>query len=76
MLKCSYKTRCCTFCVRHKRTHSYQQIAVRLHRTTVEMMLENVSAIHADFAGASDIVTNLLKKESSNLGSRSVEQTQ
>ena len=40
------------------------------------MMLENVSAIHADFAGASDIITNLPKKESSNLGSRSVEQTQ
>ena len=40
------------------------------------MMLENVSAIHADFAGGSDIITNLPKKKSSNLGSKSVEQTQ
>ena len=61
---CSYKQHCsCTFCFRRKKkSTSYQQIAWRLHGTTVEMILENVSASYADFAGASDNFTNLPKK--------------
>ena len=35
---------------------------MRLHGTIVEMILEKVSASCTDFAGACDIITNLLKK--------------